>query len=259
MGDEAEEGRISGLRLLRQPVTRALARYLNDLRSMIGLQAFLWRTIVKADYGDPTKLPKIGNLPSPESAVGQMDVHSAILGEMIFERDVNSFLTYLADLMTLIYEKYPKKLPSKKQVPYEFCIEHHLAGDLISALAEKTVMELTYQSLDDLAKHFGEQMDLILFTNDAELETAKLCVDIRNVVTHNRGIVNRFLIKRNPRFANDLNKRIVLGEEERRDMLGTLGYSARQLDLRAIKKFELETIAPEFREAANVPAADSAP
>jgi hypothetical protein len=50
--------------------------------------------------------------------------------------------------MTLIYEKYPKKLPSNRQITYRFCIEHHVAGDLISALAEVTVMELTHQSLD---------------------------------------------------------------------------------------------------------------
>jgi hypothetical protein len=44
-----------------------------------------------------------------------MDIHSAVLDEMVFCRNVNSFLTYLANLMTLIYEKYPKKLPSNKQ------------------------------------------------------------------------------------------------------------------------------------------------
>lgn len=176
-----------------------------------------------------------------------MDVHSAVLGEMLFCRGVNSFLTYLADLMTLIYEKYPKKLPSSKQTTYRFCIEHHLAGDLISALAEETVMELTHRSLDDLAKYFKKNLDLVLFTKDAHLANAALCMDIRNVITHNRGIVNRFFIQRNRRFADDLGKRVVLGEQERGEMLGTLGYCARQLDLRAIKKFGLATIEPNSR------------
>lgn len=187
-----------------------------------------------------------------------MDVHSAVLGEMIFCRGVNSFLTYLADLMTLIYEKYPKKLSSNKQTTYRFSIEHHLAGDLISALAEKTVMELTHQSLDVLVVYFKKNLDLVLFTKDARLANAKLCVDIRNVITHNRGIVNRFFIQRNPRFADDLGKRVVLSEEERREMLSTLGYCARQLDVRAIKKFSLEAIEPEFKESANVPSPDGA-
>ena len=35
---------------------------------------------------------------------------------------------------------------------YQFGIQHHLAGDLIPALAEKTVMELTHQGLVALEK-----------------------------------------------------------------------------------------------------------
>ena len=259
MGAEADKG-VSGVELLRQPATLALARYLNDLHSVLGFEAYLWRMIVKADYShsEPTKFPKPGDPPPPESAVAQMDIHSAVLGEMVFCRDVNSFLTYLADLMTLIYEKYPKKLPSNKQTTYRFCVEHHMAGDLISALAEETVMELTHQSLDALAKYFKKNLDLVLFTKGAHLANAGLCVDIRNVITHNRGIVNRFFIQRNPRFADDLGKRLVLGEQDRREMLGTLGYCARKIDLRAIKKFGLETVEPEFKESANVPSTDGA-
>jgi hypothetical protein len=259
MADKADK-EVSGLELLRQPATLALARYLNDLRSVLGFEAYLWRTIVKADYshGDPTKFPKPGDPPPTESAVAQMDVHSAVLGEMLFCRGVNSFLTYLADLMTLIYEKYPKKLPSNKQTTYRFCIEHHIAGDLISALAEDTVMELTHQSLDALAKYFKKNLDLVLFTEGAHLANAGLSVDIRNVTTHNRGIVNRFFIQRNPRFADGLGKRVVLSEEERREMLSTLGYCLRQLDVRAIKKFGLETIEPEFKESAKAPSPDGA-
>jgi hypothetical protein len=160
--------------------------------------------------------------------------------------------------MTLIYEKYPKKLPSNKQTTYRFCIEHHMAGDLISALAEDTVMELTHQNLDALAKYFKKKLDLVLFTKDTHSANAALCVDIRNIITHNRGIVNRFFIQRNPRFAGDLGKRVVLYEEDRREMLGTLGYCARQLDVRAIEKFGLETIEPEFKGSADVPLPDGA-
>jgi hypothetical protein len=216
---------------------------------VIGFEAYLWRTIVKADYshGDPTKFPKPGDPPPAESAVAQMDVHSAVLGEMLFCRGVNSFLTYLADLTTLIYEKYPKKLPPNKQTTYRFCIEHHVAGDLISALAEETVVELTHRSLGALAKYFKKNLDLVLFTKGAHLANAGLCVDIRNVITHNHGIVNRFFIQRNRRFADDLGKRVVVSEQERREMLSTLGYCTGQLDVRAIKKFGLETIEPEFK------------
>jgi hypothetical protein len=146
---------VSGLALLRQPATPALARYLNDLRSTLGFRAYLWQLIVKADYGagDSARLPN--DLPAPDSAVAQMEVHSRMLDEILFCQAVNSFLTYLADLMTLIYEKYPQK-------------------------------------------------------------------------------------------------RVVLGENDREDMLNTLGYGARQLDLRAIQKFVLQTIEPKLEGSIEV-------
>jgi hypothetical protein len=257
-GGMAADEEVSGLDLLRQPATLALARYLNDLRSMLGFQAYLWRTIVQADYGhgDPAKFPKPGDPAPPASAVAQMDSHSAVLDEMVFCRGVNSYLTYVADLMTLIYQKYPKKLPSNKQTTYGFCIEHHLAGDLISAFAEETVISLTHQNLDALSKYFKKNLDLVLFTKDTDTANAALCVDIRNIITHNRGVVNRFFIQRNPRFANDLGKRVVLSKEDSQDMLGTLGYCARQLDIRAVKKFGLATIEPESEASADTPPPD---
>lgn len=255
------ETEVSGLDLLRQPATVALTRYLDDLLSMIGFEAYLWRLIVQADYshGDPTKLPKPGDPPSPSSAVAQMDSHSLVLDEMVFCRGVNSFLTYLADLITLIYEKYPQKLPSNKQTTYRFCVEHHMAGDLISALAEETVMDLAHQNLGTLTKYFKKSLDLPMFTKDADAANASLCVDVRNIITHNRGIINRFFVQRNQQFVNDLGKRIVFGKEDRQNMLGQLGYCARQLDLRAAKKFGLETIKPEFKTSASASSPDSAP
>lgn len=242
------EKEVSGFELLRHPASLALARYLEDLRSMLGFQAYLWRMIVTVDYGhgDPAKFPKPGGDARPESAVAEMDIHSAVLNEMAFCRAVNSFLTYLADLMSLIYDKYPKKLPLNKQTTYGFCIEHHLAGDLVSAFAEQTVMALTHQNLDALTKYFSKHLNIPLFSKETQTANASLCVDIRNIITHNRGIINRFFIHRNPRFADDLGKRIMITDDESRNMLGDLGYCARQIDIRAINKFGLATIEPIF-------------
>ena len=113
-------------------------------------------------------------------------------------------------------------------------------------------MALTHQNLDALAKYFKKNLGLVLFTKDTHAANASLCVDIRNIITHNRGIVNRFLIRRNPRFADDLGKRVVISEKDSREMLGTLGYCVRQLDLRAVKKFGLVTIEPELKKSGDV-------
>ena len=70
---------------------------------------------------------------------------------------------------------------------------------------------------------------------------AALNVDIRNLITHNRGVVNQFFFQRGlscgPRRTNRF--RGLLG---RCQDLGTFVYRARQLDLRAIEKFKLKTL-----------------
>lgn len=173
MATEAD-AEVSGPELLRQPATVALAAYLNDLRATLGFRSYLALMVVKVDYGhgDLSRFPKPGDPPAPDSAYSQMNQHAAVLDGMLFCRGVNSFLTYRADLMTLIYEKYPKTLPSNKQVTYKFCIEHHMANDLISALGEKTVRELTHQNLDALGKYFQKTLDIPLFKNEAQVANA---------------------------------------------------------------------------------------
>lgn len=244
----AEEETVSGLRLLRAAATPALANYVNDHFAMIGFQAYLWKMVVTVDYGhgDPAKFPAPGEAAPPESAVGQMTSHSQYLNEMTFCRGVNSFQTYLAELLTLIFEARPETLKSQKMVTREFCVEHYAANDLIAALAKQTVDELAYRSLKDVARFFEKTLRLPLFTKKEDLEKTALHVDIRNVITHNRGIVDTLFVQRHPEFSSELGHPISLKKDsDTGEQLGGLLFFARQLDLRAIQKFGLPTLLPQ--------------
>jgi len=65
----------------------------------------------------------------------------------------------------------------------------------------------------DPAKPLNVSATLVLFTKDEYAVNAALCVDIRNIITHNRSVINRFFVKRNPRFADELGKRVVVAKE----------------------------------------------
>jgi hypothetical protein len=251
----ADAKRKDGLSLLNAAVTPALAAYLDDHFSMLQFEAYLWKMIVTVDYGKGGTTPAVmpGDPIPPESAVGQMKFkHSQYLAEMRFCRGVNSFQTYLAELLTMVFEARPETLKSKKKmVTREFCVEHHAANDLISALAEQTVNELAHQSLKDLADFFNDALHLPLFTDEKDLETATLNVDIRNLITHNRGIVNRFFLQRHPDYPAPVGAQIVFENDgDVGPILGTFVYFARQLDLRAIEKFKLKTLLPIPRDRA---------
>jgi hypothetical protein len=232
------------------PTTRALANYSNDHFAALSFLAYLWKMIVMVDYG-PRNSASPDDPPTlqapPDGAVAQMKLHTRYLSEMDFCRAVNSFQTYLAELLTMIFEAHPGMLKSdKKMVTRQFCIEHHTANDLISALAEQTVHELTYQSLDDLAEFFQKFLHLPLFTRQEDLRQVLLYVDIRNIITHNRGIVNRFFLQRHPDFPAALGTPIVFeSDREVSEIAGSLLSRARELDSRAAAKFRLQTIRPE--------------
>jgi hypothetical protein len=100
-----------------------------------------------------------------------------------------------------------------------------------------------------LADFFNDTLHLPLFMDEKDLEGAALNVDIRNLITHNRGIVSRFFLQRHPDYPAPIGSQIVFANDgDVGPILGTLVYFARQLDLRAIEKFKLKTLQPIPRD-----------
>jgi hypothetical protein len=234
-----------------QPATPALARYLNDHHAFLSFNAYLWRTIVIAQYGRARSpdMPPIDPAP-PEDArsgpVHEMKEHTQYLSQMTFCRGVDSFLVYVTNLLTMIFEARPEILKSKQQtVSVDFVLEHLAAEDLIQALVERKVNELSYLGMKDVADFFQRKLHLPLFAEEADLIKATIYVDMRNLITHNRGIVNRIFKQRQPAIPAEIGTQIEF-EDGRKvaEILGFLVYCARELDARAAPKFDLETVMP---------------
>jgi hypothetical protein len=116
---------------------------------------------------------------------------------------------------------------------------------LIAAIVEKKVNELSYHGMKDVTEFFEKKLGLQLFTDRDDLFKAALHVDIRNLITHNRGIVNRIFQQRQPTFPAELGTSIVFkNDREVGEIIGWFVYCARQLDWRAAEKFDLPTILP---------------
>ena len=119
-------------------------------------------------------------------------------------------------------------------------------------------MELTHQSLDVLAKYFREEIGSCAVHEEGRFgESCALCGYTE--CHHTQSWDSKPILHSTTTPVRGRSRQARgAGEQERREMLSTLGYCARQLDLRAIKKFRLETIAPEFKESANIPSPDGA-
>jgi hypothetical protein len=178
--------------------------------------------------------------------VHEMKDHTQYLSQMTFCRGVDSFLVYITDLLTMIFEARPEILKSKQQmVSVDFVLEHLAAEDIIPALVERKVNELSYLGMKDVADFFQKKLHLPLFTDEADLVKATIYVDMRNLITHNRGIVNRIFKQRQPAIPAAIGTQIEFEDDSKvGEILGFLVYCSRELDARAATKFNLKTIMP---------------
>ncbi|MGO9096220.1 MAG: hypothetical protein ACLQGV_13475 [Bryobacteraceae bacterium] len=242
----------------QQAATPALAKYLNDHRAFLAFNAYLWKTIVIAQYGrggnqglpsaDPSSAQRAVETAGP---VHEMNIHTQYFCQMTFCRGVDSFLVYISDLLSTIFRTRPEILKSKETVTLDFLIEHLAAEDLILALVEKKVNALAYLGMKDVAEFFQKKLALPLFTDSADLVKATIYVDIRNLITHNRGVVNRLFKQRQPAVPAELGTSIEFeSDSQAGEMLGFLVHCARDLDTRAASKFSLPTILPIPRDGA---------
>ncbi len=95
--------------------------------------------------------------------------HAGLLAELIHCRNVDNFLAYITDLLALIYHHRPEMLKSSEKVEVKFIMQFLSMDDLINALAEKRVQELSYKSFQDLHDYLSSKIGLPLVTTDEGL------------------------------------------------------------------------------------------
>jgi hypothetical protein len=173
------------------------------------------------------------------SAVSQLRQYRQLMLQMQRACAVDNYLSYLAELLSGIYERRPEVLQSGDQVSVEFVLQFATTADLRSALMERKVTSLSYRSLDELATELKKSMKFELFEKKVDLETAVLINALRNLIVHNRAVVNRAFLRRAPGFPGQLGQTLDFSADQVLEYVTFLGRSATDIDARAIAKFKL--------------------
>src|SRR5260221_6988835 len=111
--------------------------------------------------------------------------------EMMLVRGADNFLTYVSELLALVFTSRPETLKSGETVRLDEILQHSTMDDLVKRLAERRVERLSYQGMRDLQKDLSEKLSFELFPSPESLVRAVRVIEIRNLLVHNRGIVNR--------------------------------------------------------------------
>jgi hypothetical protein len=153
------------------------------------LITFMALTLTAAEESDATK----GNSGSYVRAL--LSLQDLQAGMMLC-RTVDNFLTYVSELLSLIFRTKPDTLKSGQNVRFDFILQFQTLSDLISALVDKRVSELSYSGMEALSKDLSEHLGFELFPEPEDYKRARYLIEVRNILVHNRGIINRLFLDR---------------------------------------------------------------
>jgi hypothetical protein len=177
-----------------------------------------------------------------ESMFASMNQRTPFILQMLFCRVVDNFLTYISDLLTLIFTNRPETLRSNEMVRVDFLLRHTDMQQLVHALVERKVHELSFQSMADLASDLNDKLEFALFDKKERLDRCTQLVEIRNLIVHNRARVNRRFKGRYPDFSAEIGDEIELTSDQVDDYQNFFNAAAEDIDTRAINKFKLPGI-----------------
>jgi len=161
---------------------------------------------------------------------------------MFLCKAIDASLTYITDALRAIYRTKPDALRSSEKVDVNFIMEHSSMDELISAILERRVYELSYKSIDDLSGELSKKLGVGLFLDDQQKEEAVRLVGIRNLLVHNRGIVNEKFKRDNPKSSEKVGNSVRLEFKENSAAMMFLVNWIADLDVRLIEKFSLPAV-----------------
>lgn len=171
-------------------------------------------------------------------AVKALARFSDLLLEMMISRAIDNFLTYISEMLGLLFKTRPETLRSGETVRLDMVLKHATMEDLISDLTDRKVNELSYQGMRDLSAYL-EHLGFRLFTTTEDMERAIRLIELRNIIVHNRRIVNSLFLGRVSQSPCQLGERYRLDSLSVHSDIEFLARSAADIDERASAKFGL--------------------
>jgi hypothetical protein len=215
--------------------------------------SLLWMLAFKADEYENKAAHIVGDWAFPEEARDLYDIqpdensphvvalrsHQQLLLQMVLSRMVDNYLVYIADLLALIFRTKPETLRSSEKVRLDTVLAHDNMEELISDLAERQVNRLSYQGMRDLSQYLSGSLKFDLFKSPQDLKRAAGIIELRNLIVHNRAVVNRHFLSRVPDSPTQVGEVVELDLDSVFSDVQFLTGSASDLDARASDKFGL--------------------
>jgi hypothetical protein len=231
-------------------MTRARAKYLQAQKRIDDLLQWFIRSAIQLDDAvrEKAKLKLAAqakaNSKPKELFIGAgatrrmaSKAYYGLMAEMALCRVVDNYLCYIVDLLTVLFRSRPECLKSSEQITLEFVLTHKTQTQLIRAIADRQVNRLSYQGMRDLNEFTSKRLGLMLFNDEAQLSKAIELIEMRNVIVHARGSVNKTFLDRVRNAANELGQHLSYSFADVIDYSQFLSASVKDVENRAHEKF----------------------
>ncbi len=163
-----------------------------------------------------------------------------VLTRILFSSFVDSFETYLSELLYEIFLAKPSTLKSKQQVTIEEVLNCSDIQEFIQYWAKQKIGKLQKGSVRGFIKETKQISDLNVLDKNQQDEIERI-LQIRHLYTHRNGIVDeKFLVYFPSSFA--LNAEHQMTVSDVCDKMEYLLERVNELDKAAIKKYSLATL-----------------
>lgn len=163
------------------------------------------------------------------------------IAESLLTGAVDGFLTYLADLLAMVYEANPSALPDEANIPVSLALEMDDRDALVRELAGRRVRGLSRKNIDALNRPF-QALESPLYRSEDERNALERAVAQRDLFAHSRGVVDHAYLRRVPDSETSLGEPLELRRSSAVDASVLLVETAVRVDQAAAGKWDFDTV-----------------
>jgi hypothetical protein len=161
---------------------------------------------------------------------------SVLLNDLFYANAVDNFNAYLSDIILEILKVDPRPIYGKS-VEAKNVFEITDIDSLKSEIIDKTIIDLGYQNINDLGQFLSKNFGIRTLSHWLSSRRLNRIIQIRNIIAHNRGIVNRLFLQRSGSKSDILHQHVKVGHALR--TAGYLEVLINKIDREAVLKFNL--------------------
>lgn len=153
--------------------------------------------------------------------------------QMVFCRMVDSFTTYLSEILFCIGQRRPEALCNAAQ-------ERPMSAEQLRAAADQRVDRLSRGSSGDLLTFFRDALGIQAFDGEAHAERVELAIALRSLHVHHRGRIHSRFAKRWRVSRHAIGRPFDLPDDLLRKTASDLLAAGTRIDRQAVDDFGVE-------------------